>query len=226
MSFTASSPSGCRLLSSAVLLALRFFRSACWVAVLLPSWASCPLRVGAVRLLLLFGVFLMVSSFSLSLSGASSFSRAAVVVSSVRWCPSSSSVFVVSACGASFVCRVRGAARVPGRALWRALVAARDSGSPVVLGFFGSWSAASASCSFGSGAFWFDGVSVVASLASRFVCDALETSSSVVVVAAVVEPPSAARLATAWGVPVPAGVLMDMPGLSCSRVCDGDSCVC
>ena len=144
-------------------------------------------------------------SFSLSLSGASSFARSAVVVSSVRWCPSSSSVFVVAACGASFVCRVRGAARVPGRALWRALVAARDSGSPVVLGFFGSWSAASASCSLGSGAFWFDGVSVGASVASRFVCDALEASPSVVVSAEPVAPVApAARLATAWGVPVPA----------------------
>ena len=143
-------------------------------------------------------------SFSLSLSGASSFSRSAVVVSSVRWCPSLSSVFVVAACGASFVCRVRGSARVPGRALWRALVAARDSGSPVVLGFFGSWSAPTASCSFGSGAFWFDAVSVGYCLDSRFVCDALEASPSVVVSGSTDPLPIAVRLATAWGVPVPA----------------------
>jgi len=100
-----------------------------------------------------------------SLSGASSFARSAVVVSSVRWCPSSSSVFVVSACGASFVCRV----------LWSALVAARVSGSPVVLGFRGRWSSASASCSFGSGAFWFDGLA-----------------------------PGSAPAPLAWGLPVPA----------------------
>jgi len=150
-----------------------------------------------------FWGFLMLS-FSLSLSGASSFSRSAVVVSSVRWCPSLSSVFVVAACGASFVCRVRGSARVPGRALWRALVAARDSGSPVVLGFFGSWSAPTASCSFGSGAFWFDAVSVGYCLDSRFVCDALEASPSVVVSGSTDPLPIAVRLATAWGVPVPA----------------------
>jgi len=111
-----------------------------------------------------------------SISGSSSFSRAAVVVSSVRWCPSSRSIFVVSACGSSFVCRVRSASAVlPGRVLWRALVSARDSGSPVVLGFFGSWSAATASCSFGSGAFWFDGLA----------------------------PSSEPASVTAWGVPVP-----------------------
>ena len=111
-----------------------------------------------------------------SISGSSSFSRAAVVVSSVRWCPSSRSIFVVSACGASFVCRVRGADRVPARALWRALVAARDSGSSVLLGFAGSWSSPNASCSFGSGAFWFDGLS----------------------------PSSEPAPATAWGLPIPA----------------------
>jgi len=110
-----------------------------------------------------------------SLSGASSFSRAAVVVSSVRWCPSSSSVFVVSACGASFVCRVFGGDRPAGRVLWVALVAARDSGSPVVLGFRGRWSGPTARCSFGSGAFWFDGLA-----------------------------PSSEPVATAWGLPVPA----------------------
>ena len=120
-------------------------------------------------------------SFSLSLSGSSSFSRSAVFVSSVRWCPSSRSIFVVSTCGSSFVCRVRGADRVPARALWRALVAARDSGSSVLLGFAGSWSSPNASCSFGSGAFWFDAVSVVASVKSRFVCDALESSPRVVI---------------------------------------------
>ena len=112
---------------------------------------------------------------SLSLSGASSFSRASVRVASVRWCPSSRSIFVVAVGGASFVCRVRGASRPAGRVLWRALVAARVSGSPVVLGFFGSWSAATASCSFGSGAFWFDGLA-----------------------------PSSEPVATAWGLPVPA----------------------
>jgi len=131
------------------------------------------------RLSLLWG-FVMVS-FSLSLSGSSSFSRSAVFVSSVRWCPSSRSIFVVSTCGSSFVCRVRGADRVPARALWRALVAARDSGSSVLLGFAGSWSSPNASCSFGSGAFWFDAVSVVASVKSRFVCDALESSPRVVI---------------------------------------------
>ena len=132
-----------------------------------------PVRVGAVSPSFLFGVFLMV----VSLSGASSFSRAAVVVSSVRWCPSSSSVFVVSACGASFVCRVFGGDRPAGRVLWVALVAARDSGSPVVLGFRGRWSGPTARCSFGSGAFWFDG---------------LAPSSEPV-----------APAATAWGLPVP-----------------------
>ena len=119
----------------------------------------------------LLGSFLMV----VSLSGASSFARSAVVVSSVRWCPSSSSVFVVSACGASFVCRVFGGDKPAGRVLWSALVAARVSGSPVVLGFRGRWSSASASCSFCSGAFWFDGLA-----------------------------PGSAPAPLAWGLPVPA----------------------
>ena len=121
---------------------------------------------------------------SFSLSGASSFSRAAVVVSSVSWCPASRSILVSSACGASFVCRV---GRVPSvvaaaRGLWSSLVASRRAGVPVVLGFRAGWGRASPA----SGAFWFDAVGVVPVAAAEPVAA------------------PAARLATAWGVPVPA----------------------
>ena len=148
---------------------IRSFAS--WVLGVLPSPCRCGFAVFFV-----WG-FLMVS---FSLSGASSFSRAAVVVASVSWCPASRSILVSSACGLSFVCRVRGSESVVvrGRALWSSLVASRKAGVPVVLGFRSGWGGASA-----SGSFWFDAVGVVP---------------------AVAEPSPAARLATAWGVPVPA----------------------
>ena len=150
------------------------------------SWAFCPLRPRCGSPFS-FGVFLMVS---LSLSGASSFARASVVVASVAWCPASRSILVSSACGLSFVCRVRGQV-VAGRGLWSALVASRKAGVPVVLGFRAGWGRASA-----AGSFWFDAVAVVPA--------AVESPSEVAyrVSSPLLAP--AARLATAWGVPVPA----------------------
>jgi hypothetical protein len=128
---------------------------------------------------------------SFSLSGASSFSRAAVVVASVSWCPASRSILVSSACGLSFVCRVRGSESVVvrGRALWSSLVASRKAGVPVVLGFREGWGGASA-----SGSFWFDAVGVVPVAESAGEAAFREASPLA----------PAARLATAWGVPVPA----------------------
>ena len=151
---------------------------------------------------LLFGVFLMVS---FSLSGASSFARASVVVSSVAWCPVSRSILVSSACGASFVCRV---GRVPSvvasaRGLWSSLVASRRAGVPVVLGFRAGWGAAAR-----SGSFWFDAVGVVpvaaAEPASDRFFEVLPAGCDPVAVPLARPDLAPAPVATAWGVPVPA----------------------